>query len=604
MAEGDAGNPSRTIAGRLETIWELLTSETGSRRWLGTSSAGRLRAGVPVQIDEREGQVLEVRAPDHVLVLSWPQGSEVTINFIAQTVTGGPASRVVQVETTGVQPIDYSAWRNALAAAELAAVEARQQRDPRQAVILIHGIGEQLPGTTIRGFARAALDLDSEPNQGALLMKPDSRLEPRHEIVRLQAFKNAESGLPRTDFLELYWQDLIRDTKWSQVRRWALSVARGDLPPKLAGLRRLIRATALLLVITAAVLAILLLAGLAEVTWPPWLRKGSLALTAASLFSSAVTSAVTAWTVSSLGDAARYLQPLPDNVAVRRAIRERGLTLLRSLHDSGQYHRVVLVGHSLGSVIALDILCEYWWEVYLRHGSPGPERVQAYRSALDAYRAAAEALPGSVPEAMAAYRSAQWELWRHMRRVGMPWLISDFVTLGSPLQYPWPFLADNRADFEARKAEMLIPEAPPRPEPGDGIAFETTFQGPAGPARLPLLNQAAVFAPTRWTNVAFPCRWWIFGDPVGGLIGEWFGSGVLDRQPAPDGKSWLSRHSPKLHSQYWTHRQPEGLSMLNGALDLRQFESLQDLAREFPLSRFLPALPEATTALSPISSER
>jgi len=49
-----------------------------------------------------------------------------------------------------------------------------------------------------------------------------------------------------------------------------------------------------------------------------------------------------------------------------------------------------------------------------------------------------------------------------MRRAGMPWLVSDFVTLGSPIQYPWPFLASSQSDFESRKVEMLIPEVPAR----------------------------------------------------------------------------------------------------------------------------------------------
>ena len=64
-----------------------------------------------------------------------------------------------------------------------------------------------------------------------------------------------------------------------------------------------------------------------------------------------------------LGAAARYLSPSPQNVATRRAIREAGVDILRRLHSTGKYDRIVLVGHSLGSVIAYDILCYYWAEV-------------------------------------------------------------------------------------------------------------------------------------------------------------------------------------------------------------------------------------------------
>jgi hypothetical protein len=55
-----------------------------------------------------------------------------------------------------------------------------------------------------------------------------------------------------------------------------------------------------------------------------------------------------------VGDAARYLSPAPANVAVRQAIRSAAIDLLEGLHDDPtwrRYHRVILVGHSLGSVI-------------------------------------------------------------------------------------------------------------------------------------------------------------------------------------------------------------------------------------------------------------
>jgi hypothetical protein len=65
-----------------------------------------------------------------------------------------------------------------------------------------------------------------------------------------------------------------------------------------------------------------------------------------------------------IGDAARYLDNRPENIGARRAIREAGLALLRGLHDEREqrYQRVVVVGHSLGSVIAYDLLTWFWQE--------------------------------------------------------------------------------------------------------------------------------------------------------------------------------------------------------------------------------------------------
>ena len=56
-----------------------------------------------------------------------------------------------------------------------------------------------------------------------------------------------------------------------------------------------------------------------------------------------------------VGDAARYLSSSPSNIKMRQEIRSEGVQLLRKLHEQG-YGRIVVVGHSLGSVIAYDIL--------------------------------------------------------------------------------------------------------------------------------------------------------------------------------------------------------------------------------------------------------
>ena len=48
-------------------------------------------------------------------------------------------------------------------------------------------------------------------------------------------------------------------------------------------------------------------------------------------------------------------EPL-ENVAARQTIREAGVDLLTKLHGSGNYDRIIVIGHSLGSVIGYDVL--------------------------------------------------------------------------------------------------------------------------------------------------------------------------------------------------------------------------------------------------------
>ena len=52
----------------------------------------------------------------------------------------------------------------------------------------------------------------------------------------------------------------------------------------------------------------------------------------------------------------------PLTVAAREAIRNRGLELLRKIHDKNEYGRIILVGHSLGCFVAYDLLQLFWHE--------------------------------------------------------------------------------------------------------------------------------------------------------------------------------------------------------------------------------------------------
>ena len=63
---------------------------------------------------------------------------------------------------------------------------------------------------------------------------------------------------------------------------------------------------------------------------------------------------------SYLGDAARYFRNSPGNVTVRREIRKEAVDTLDALHASGKYDRIIVVAHSLGTVVAYDMLRAYF----------------------------------------------------------------------------------------------------------------------------------------------------------------------------------------------------------------------------------------------------
>jgi WD40 repeat protein len=61
-----------------------------------------------------------------------------------------------------------------------------------------------------------------------------------------------------------------------------------------------------------------------------------------------------------MADSARYLSQKPQNIARRREIVDRGVRLLRAITSSGRYDRIIIVAHSLGTLVAFDALNRWW----------------------------------------------------------------------------------------------------------------------------------------------------------------------------------------------------------------------------------------------------
>jgi hypothetical protein len=63
---------------------------------------------------------------------------------------------------------------------------------------------------------------------------------------------------------------------------------------------------------------------------------------------------------SYVGDATIYLSPSPRNIEARKKMRSEGLNLLDRIVASKRYARIILISHSLGSLIGYDILTFAW----------------------------------------------------------------------------------------------------------------------------------------------------------------------------------------------------------------------------------------------------
>lgn len=446
---------------------------------------------------------------------------------------------------------------------------------PRQAVVLIHGIGEQRPMATLRGFVHALL-----PN-GAYYSKPDD-ISDSFELRRLKLRRHAEDEVsvkdwPDTDFYEYYWAHQMHGTVISHIVSWlgavmvrgwkAVRSGTNDwYPPRLPSL--VYAAWALAIGVAATALVSLLYPVYCK-QWKTcvkleFLDAGWIVLLLAILgvlWKSILRPFAFGAVVDVAGDAARYLDVNPKNVARRYDILRGGVAMLRKLHEDHdtdgdrimyRYGRVVLVGHSLGSVIAYDILKHYFHEV----NGKLPVEVNDF-SPVENYRGSngAPVFEGNDPyENADAFRLRQREVWRRYARhtpAGIPlpsselsrgrWIVTDLVTMGSPLAYAPILLAEDLSDFRKKTGMRELPICPPdrshASNPGRftvDVSMETErFH------KSIVLQHHAFFAVTRWTNFYFK------RDPVGGALLPIFGSGIDDRRlGGPD----LLR----AHVSYWS----------------------------------------------------
>ena len=226
----------------------------------------------------------------------------------------------------------------------------RQERRT-QAVVIIHGIGEQRPMETLRGFADAVLP---DPTLGGekYFSKPD-RLSESFELRKLQ-----NRVQPRTHFFEYYWAYKVEGTSFRHIWTW-LSSLLFRWPARVPRHLLVLWSLSWFLIAVAVVAASV---GVVEYFGELTTRFHPFVVSAASMLLLAV---IQGGVLYRLGDAARYLSPHPSNIRLRQEIRADGIKLLESIHKSTDpvYDRVIVVGHSLGSVIAYDILKYLWQQI-------------------------------------------------------------------------------------------------------------------------------------------------------------------------------------------------------------------------------------------------
>lgn len=329
------------------------------------------------------------------------------------------------------------------------------------AVLVVHGIGQQMPMDTVRRFVRTVFGTRPDGRERPIFSKLD-RDSDFLDLRRLVIPGGKRRG--RVDFYEVYWAPALSGGSAPAVLAWAARLlftrSQGDQ------LRRIVWAARCLLI-----LLLLLAGGLYYVFRDsPWLRY----LAPLAPLALGVWPLLRGWGSSvfseTLADASRWFAPRPRDIPDRDNVRRIGHQLLMELHrrdaDGQQrYGRIVVFGHSLGSVIAYDIIRMAFDELrWPRDPTPEESARPVSERQPAAWNFSVESTALTETSDVGRFQHFQRQLHQEQRAQGVPWLVSDLVTVGSPLTHARDLWSSGVASFDQRIEENEFPACPPRGE--------------------------------------------------------------------------------------------------------------------------------------------
>jgi hypothetical protein len=442
----------------------------------------------------------------------------------------------------------------------------------RTAVVMVHGMGEQQPLETVDRFVRTALPrVNGERRYLSRPEKISDSFEARRYLAYRQPFKPADSPdgpcedttedliYGQTEFLEYHWSYQMQGNRLSDLVPLLMRMLIRKPSTVPSGLKRIW--LILWLLIFALIAAVILLWEVID----EWSAAGViLALGGSGFVAWAIGKTLTHFgsvVTKSFVDVVRYLDNSPRSYAIRRSIRQGMVDLLQSLHDKGRYSRVVVVAHSLGAYIAYDAITSLWPTMNKLHCGPitdDPDQAVPLDGVAELEELASkliqhpvEGLDEEQQRELAEFREAQFEVWKNLRRQGNPWLITDFISVGTPMYMADLLLSKNRDEFHKLVKTAGIPQCPPRNgfDPVEGEVSEPGDYAWNNRGRE-VLTHSAPFAVVRWTNMFFRAENGWNGDWFGDALRPLFGNGIVDH---PIQGNLPQRRSPGVaHGRYFS----------------------------------------------------
>lgn len=423
----------------------------------------------------------------------------------------------------------------------------------RVAVVVVHGMGNQFPMDTLRGFTEAL-----KPENEIEYSSPN-RITDDSETRRL-SFRNK-----KYDFFEYYWAPYVEAPGFTETIIWSIKLLFLKTPSKSMSkhIKKVrVFACLLILLLLGIGFGVYCLAKNGNNSFFTTTYIGVLIVlfikTAWELLSKTIAGTIT----KSVGDVIKYTVPSPDNIATRDTIRKSGVELLKKLHEAKnddekktfRYCEIIVVAHSLGTIVSYDILSSLFAE-YNDKYSNIPDSIN--QEMLETVKEAS-ANPG------ANYQELQEELFEEYRKLGSEWRVSHFITMGSPLTHAPMLIVRSEEEFKKKKEQREYPTSPPVMDEHDkNFAFDHKFkrEDDKPPRDIKILHHAAHFAETKWTNIYFENDW------VGGNLSEQFGKGIKDIPLKAIGKQ-VSKIPLLSHTKYWDKSQVGSVNLLKGIFDL------------------------------------
>jgi hypothetical protein len=426
----------------------------------------------------------------------------------------------------------------------------------RQAVIIIHGIGEQRPIESLRNFVEAIsnqLKKNKKVQEEKTIFwdKPDpssGNYETRKIIM------NGGRDCPITEFYEFYWAHHMRETKWLHIKNWLFSVVfrrHKNVSKRLQPIWFFM--WILLVTLLSAIVIYLIMSGINAFSTMIKAFSGG-------IIGTGIIATISYYLFNFLGDAGRYLDPTPENIAERQAIREEGVKLLKNLHESGKYDRIVVIGHSLGSVIGYDLIRLLWNEYYKSFDNEkfhlliqGANK-QILRDITCSEDAGKQL--DRTNKTLKAFQDAQTKSYEYLKAIGNKWLITDFLTIGSPLAHAGHLFAHKKELFEKLKEQREYPTCPPIIHDSNKTnilpANKINIDGLPHPLSIRLFNHSSPFAVTKWTNIYYDL------DFIGGPLKDRYGIGIRDIR--------VKSKNLLCHTKYWDFKKK--YNILNRLCDI------------------------------------